>query len=95
MHEGLERNPEFHDDIDDIRFIEYDNWERLKPFQPKEGTTVGETNFIPPEDNDQKLVFYDYQGESIYTNPPDPNMPLIDHGLDEEHVWNFGKTGYN
>lgn len=39
--------------------MDYDNWERLKPFQPKEGTTVGVTNIVPPEDNDQKLVFYD------------------------------------
>ena len=38
---------------------EYDNYERLKPFDAKEGTTIGETSVIPPEDNDQKLYFYD------------------------------------
>jgi hypothetical protein len=47
------------DDIDDISFIEYDNWERLKPLVAKPGTTVGEVQAIPPEDNDQKLYFYD------------------------------------
>jgi hypothetical protein len=47
------------DDIDDVSMLEYDNFERLKPFNPKEGTTVGDTNIYPPEDNDQKLYFYD------------------------------------
>lgn len=50
---------------------------------------------IPTEDNDQKLYFYDVQGESVYTNPPDSNLPSIDHGLDEEHIWAFNNTGYN
>lgn len=42
-----------------------------------------------------KLYFYDTQGESLYTNPPDHNQPTIDHGLDEEHIWAFNLTGYN
>lgn len=75
--------------------MEYDNWERLKPFDAKEGTTEGESMVIPTEDNDQKLYFYDVQGESVYTNPPDSNLPSIDHGLDEEHIWAFNNTGYN
>ena len=83
------------DDIDDIGLIEYDNWERLKPFTAKKGTTVGGTQYIPLEDNDQKPVFYDLQGESIYTNPPDTNMPSIDHGLDEDYIWNFPLSAFN
>ncbi len=75
--------------------MEYDNWERLKPYDPKDGSYVGETTVIPMEDNDQKLYFYDVQGESVYTNPPDTNMPVIDHGLDELKVWAFNLTGYN
>lgn len=55
MHENLEKYPSFLDDIDDISFIEYDNFERLKPFDAKPGTTVGETFVIPPEDNDTKF----------------------------------------
>lgn len=47
------------------------------------------------EDNDTKAVFYDVQGESVYTNPPDSNMPTIDHGLDEDHIWAWSKTPYN
>ncbi len=95
FHESIEQYPDFHDDIDDVSFIEYDNWERLKPFDPKPGSYEGETPAIPIEDNDQKLYFYDVQGESVYTNPPDSNMPVIDHGLDELKVWAFNLTGYN
>lgn len=59
FHEGIAKYPEFHDDIDDLRFTEYSDWERLKNFKPEEGTTVGITNLVPLEDNDQKLYFYD------------------------------------
>lgn len=83
------------EDIDDVSFVEYDNWERLKAFDAKEGTTVGDTPVIPTEDNDQKLYFYDTQAESVYTNPPDGNQPIIDHGLDEEKIWAFNSTGFN
>lgn len=67
----------------------------MKKFDPKQGTVAGESLVIPPEDNDQKLYFYDVQGESIYTNPPDPNKPLIDHGLEEDKIWAFNLTAYN
>lgn len=50
---------------------------------------------MPREDNDQKLYWYDDQGESIYTNPPDPNMPSIDHGVEEDSIWAFNLTAYN
>ena len=95
FHESIEEYPDFHDDIDDVGFTEYDNWERLKAFDPKKGTTEGDTPVIPMEDNDQKLYFYDTQGESVYTNPPDSNAQVIDHGLDEQHIWAFNLTGYN
>jgi hypothetical protein len=95
FHESIEDYPEFHDDIDDVSFTEYDNWERLKPYDAKDGTTVGDTTVIPLEDNDMKLYFYDLQGESVFTNPPDSNTPVIDHGLDERHIWAFNLTGYN
>lgn len=92
---SLEEYPDFHDDIDDVSLQYWDNFERLKKFQPKEGTTVGDTNIIPQEDNDMKLYFYDVQGESVYTNPPDGNIPVFDHGLDEEYIWAFASSGYN
>lgn len=34
-------------------------------------------------------------GESMYTNPPDPNFPTVDHGVGEEKIWAFRMTGYN
>jgi len=55
----------------------------------------GQTTVIPVDDNDALFHFYDQQGESMYTNPPDPNMPLIDHSLDEESVWAFRKSTFN
>ena len=47
------------EDFDDISFGTYDNFERMKPFQPKEGTTVGEGHVVPVQDTDTKLNFYD------------------------------------
>lgn len=52
FHESIEDYPDFLDDIDDIGMIQYDNFERLKPFEPKDGTTIGDTPVIPTEDND-------------------------------------------
>lgn len=52
FHESIEEYPHFLDDMDDVNFIEYDNWERLKPFDPKQGTTEGEVTALPLEDND-------------------------------------------
>ncbi len=95
FHQSIEDYPDFHDDIDDVSFTTYDNFERLKQFDAKEGTTVGDSPVIPTEDNDTKLYFYDVQGESVYTNPPDSNIPVIDHGLDEQNIWAFNLTGYN
>lgn len=89
FHEMLEKNNHHLDDWDDVSMTEYDNWERFKPFKAKKGTTVGSTPIIPYEDNDQKLQFFDFQGESLFTNPPDGNIPAVDHELDEEHIWAF------
>ena len=75
--------------------MEYDTFERFKKFDAKEGTTCGETFIVPPEDNDQKFYFYDTFGESVFTNPPDPNMPHIDHGLEEDNIWAFLLSPYN
>ncbi len=89
MHSSIEEYPDFLDDIDDVSMGEYDNFERFKPFQPSKEHIEGETPIIPTEDNDTKPFFYDVQGESVYTNPPDTNIPTIDHGLDEDHIWAF------
>ena len=95
FHQSIEDYPYEMDNMDDYKLYTTDNFERLKPLMPKKGTTVGTTSVIPVADTDEKLIFYDTQGESLYTNPPDPNMPTIDHGLDEFDIWNFRKSNYN
>ena len=72
-----------------------DNFERQKPFMPKAKDVVGTSPIIPTMDTDEKLMWYDTQGESLYSNPVDPNSPVIDHGLDEDKIWAFRMTAYN
>lgn len=95
FHQSIEDYPQEMDNMDDMKLYTTDNFERLKPLMPKEGSTVGTTTVIPTVDTDEKLIFYDAQGESLYTNPPNPNAPVIDHGLDEDHIWAFRKSNYN
>ena len=52
FNEKLQEYHDFLDDINDVSLIEYDNWERFKPFNAKAGTTDGITPIIPIEDND-------------------------------------------
>lgn len=84
-----------HGNMDDIQMRKTDNFERLKPRMPKKGTTVGTSLLVPRMDTDEKLYYYDTQGESLYTNPPDPNVPLVDHRHDEDKIWAFRKNVYN
>ena len=95
FHESLAQYGHELDNMDDVKMYKTDNFERLKPKMPKKGTTVGVTPLIPVADTDEKLFFFDTQGESMYTNPPDPNTPVVDHGLDEAHPWAFRKSNYN
>ena len=95
FNQDLATYPHDHSTIDDVRLTKTDNFERLKPRMPKEGTTVGTSTVMKIADTDEKLYFYDTQGESMYTNPPDPNIPVIDHGLDENSIWSFRKSIYN
>lgn len=81
-HEMIDKNPHHQDDIDDHQLCETDNFERMKPFQAKKKDVVGDTTVVPMDDNDGVLHYYDINGESLYTNPPDANLPTIDHGLD-------------
>jgi len=74
---------------------ETDTFERLKKFQPDAKKVVGTSTILPKQDNDEAFEFYDVQGESLYTNPPNPNHITMDHGLDEEHIWNFSRTLFN
>lgn len=95
MHPSIEEYSSFLDDMDDIIVHKTDNWERMKPYQPKADKTVGITTAVPDIDNDDAFKFYDVNGESLFTNPPDPNFPTVDHGVGEEKIWAFRKTAYN
>lgn len=57
-------------DIEDHPKIHFDNFERLKKFAPKKKSTIGVTKIIPQQDNDEAWEYYDIQGESLYSNPP-------------------------
>ena len=93
--ELLEEYPlHLHDMHDDVLF-EYGQAQRHEVFQMDSSKSAGDTTLIPMDDNDEILHFYDIQGESLYTNPPDPNLPVIDHGLEEDRVWAFPKNLYN
>ena len=94
-HQSFDDYSTFHNDIDDIPMHEFDEFERHKKFKASQKHVVGVTPVIPREDTDEKLEFWDIQGESLYSHPPDPNTPCIDHGLDEDTIWAFPKTLYN
>jgi len=91
----IDKNNAFHDDFDKHAMYENDTFERMKPYQAKKAEVMGNTTVVPVDDNDALYHHYDMQGETAWTNPPDPNKPFIDHGLDEENVWAFRKSVYN
>ena len=95
FHQSIQDYPHEHVNLDDINLFKTDNLERMKPLMPKEESVVGTTTLIPTADTDEKFIPADTQGENLYTNPPDPNQPFVDHALDEESIWNFRKTNYN
>lgn len=94
-HTSIEEYSSFLDDTDDILLHKTTNWERMKHFTPKKENTVADTPAIPETDNDDAFKFFDVNGESLYTNPPDPNFPTVDHGVGEEKIWSFRSTAYN
>ena len=80
----------------DDELYDTDNFERMKPFMPKEGSYVGTTRFaIPYQDTDEKYIHTDLQGENLYSNPPNPNLPYVDSGVEEDKIWNFQKSLFN
>ena len=94
-HKSFEDYPSFLNDMDDYAMIETDDFERLKKFKPLKKDVVGVTPILPRQDNDEVFEFYDIQGESVFSNPPNPNHITVDHGLDEDHIWAFQSTLYN
>lgn len=95
QHKSIVDYPSHLADIDDYAKTFFDEFERLKPGKPDKKHHVGVTSLIPKQDNDEAFEYYDIQGESLYTNPPDQNNVVIDHGMDEEYIWAFGRNLFN
>lgn len=80
--------------MDDIEFIETRDLERGKMFQPEESKVIGSVPYVLPVDDDEWPVPYDITGEGLFSSPPNASVPTIDHGVDEEYIWNFPKDLY-
>lgn len=93
--DNIDKNAYHHDDVDRHTLYENDNLERMKPFQMDANKAEDDCTVVPIADDDGLYEHYDLQGESAWTNPPDPNKPLIDHGLDELNVWAHRRSLYN
>lgn len=72
-----------------------DEFERFKKFKALDKHVVGSSPVLPREDSDEKFEWYNLQGESPVSSPPDANTILVDHGLDEDRLWNHAITLYN
>lgn len=94
-HHQFENYPDFLSDIDDHAFMITDDFERFKKYRPLKKHIVGTSPIIPREDSDQTIEWFDINGENMFSHPPNPNYITIDHGVDEEHIWAFGKTLHN
>lgn len=86
----------FLEDLDKEKiFHNVDTFERLKPFQPKKGTTNGEWYHMQTDDNDSKFKYSGAEGDTYYTEPPDSNFgPAIDHRISEETIWAFNINSF-
>ena len=92
----IANHPEFHEDVDRPMSFELDSPERLKPFAPKKGTTIGNWQLQPLEDRDDKFFWTSIEGDHLFADPPDSNAgPAVDHRMDEEQIWNFPISVYN
>jgi len=93
-HKSIEQYSSHLADMDSYSMTSTDNPERSKILQPPKDKVEGVTGIVPDNDNeDDKRAFYD--GENIFTNPPNANTPFIDHGQDEDDIWAFPKDLYN
>jgi hypothetical protein len=94
-HKDILEYPDHHTDYDDIHMTQSDEFERRKPFKSNSKVIKGETNLITHKDDDEKPPICSVTGENPYTHPLGANKPVIDHGTDEEEIWNFPRNLYN
>jgi hypothetical protein len=94
-HSDIHEYPDHHSDYDDLHMTQSDEFERRKPFKSNSKAVKGETNLVTHKDDDEKMPVASVTGENCFTHPFGSNRPVIDHGIDEEDVWNFPKNLYN
>lgn len=94
-HKDILEYPDHHSDYDDVHLVQADEFERRKPFKSKSKLIKGEVGMINHKDDDEKPPVVSVTGESPYTHPMGSNKPVIDHGCDEEEIWNFPRNLYN
>mmetsp|Transcript_17828 Transcript_17828/g.30238 ORF Transcript_17828/g.30238 Transcript_17828/m.30238 type:complete len:288 (+) Transcript_17828:288-1151(+) len=94
-HETFGDYPDHLGDLDFHEITKTDDYERVKKLKPSDDKVVGNTDLITPRDTDTEPMFFNVNGESAFTPPPDPNAPTVDHGVDEEYIWSFQQDLYN
>lgn len=89
--------PENWEDTDRPVFdVDTTSLERIKTFQPKDGTTAGVWYSLPHEDSDQKLNVGGPDDDGAFVDPPDPGFgPVIDMGQSEKELFKHRMTPYN
>jgi hypothetical protein len=75
-------------DMDDYSMTQTDTFERAKLLSAPKDKVQGVTSVVPENDNEDDVRQF-YEGENIFTTPPNTNYPSVDHGLDEDHIWAF------
>lgn len=52
---------------------------------------IGDHFWLPRDDNDTTLKWGDNDGDYLFSDPADPNIPIVDHRSDEQDIWHFNK----
>ena len=93
-HEKYNENPDHLNDIDKISFKKVDHYERIKPYRPSADKVIGEMDVIPRKDDEDEPRGPNLLGMNIFVSDADPNLPVFDHGLDEDRVWVMPKDHF-
>jgi hypothetical protein len=94
-HEAFNKDPHHLSDIDNYPIVKVDEYERTKKLKPKKEHTFTAVDPLPRVAHYESPEPYDITGQSLYSTPPDSQILAVDHGLDEEKIWNFELTQFN
>lgn len=83
-------------DFNDEQFYSQDMYERAKPYEVRKDDPklIAHNEVIPRTTNEAEPQPYNSVGMSPWSQYWDENKPMIDHGIDEDTIWNFQKTYY-